>query len=280
MHAIIMNTAGRTPRVPSCALPVRPAGIYWRAVVTKPARWSSGSKRPVAPRRQRLTVSMRLSTRIGRGLSAKLTRITLDRFIASHATTRLTADIGAQNGPYAEHFPRRIGIDIRPGAGVSVIGDAQALGIRDGAFEVVLCTEVLEHLPDPQRAVDEMFRVLEPGGELLLTTRFLFPIHDAPRDYFRFTKYGLRHLLRRFEIIELHEETDTVGTIAVLLQRLGMQAETLGWQPLRVIWLVAAHVVRPFAGLITAEYGESQRRSLEHGIMTSGYHVACRKPTA
>ena len=223
---------------------------------------------------------MPLFSRVGRALSGKLTRITLDRFIAAHATDRRTLDIGAQNGPYGAHFPRRVGLDIRPGAGVRIIGDAQALGIRDAAFAVVLCTEVLEHLPEPQKAIDEIFRVLEPGGSLLLTTRFLFPIHDAPHDYFRFTKYGLRHLLRRFEIVELREETGTVGTLAVLLQRMGMQAETLGWTPLRALWLVAAQAARPFAFLITREYGDSLRRSPERGIMTSGYHVACRKPRA
>ena len=214
----------------------------------------------------------------GRALSGKLTRLTLDRFIAAHATDRRTLDIGAQNGPYAALFPRRVGLDIRRGAGVRIIGDAQALGIADASFPVVLCTEVLEHLPEPQRAIDEMYRVLEPGGTLLLTTRFLFPIHDAPHDYFRFTKYGLRHLLRRFELLEMQEETDAVGTIAVLLQRLGMQAQTLRRAPLRGIWLVAAQAVRPFSFLITREYGDSRRLQPETGIMTSGYHVACRKP--
>jgi SAM-dependent methyltransferase len=170
---------------------------------------------------------MPLSKKIGAPLSAKLTRITLDRFIQRHASNQRTLDIGAQNGPYAALFPRRVALDVQRGVGVQIIGDAQLLGIRDASFDVVLCTEVLEHLPEPQRAIDEMFRVLTPGGQLLLTTRFLFPIHDAPHDYFRFTKYGLRHLLRRFEIVTLEEETDAVGTIAVLLQRLGMQAETL-----------------------------------------------------
>jgi len=217
---------------------------------------------------------------IGRALSRKLTRISLDRFIASHATARRTLDIGAQNGPYAAHFPHRVALDIRRGIGVQIIGDTQALGIADATFDVVLCTEVLEHLPEPQQAVDEMFRVLKPGGQLLLTTRFLFPIHDAPHDYFRYTKYGLRHLLRRFEILELHEETDAVGTLAVLVQRLGMQAQTLGWRPLRAIWLLAAQAVRPLSFLITEEYGDSRRTTLERGIMTSGYHVACRKPDA
>lgn len=221
---------------------------------------------------------MALSRRIGRSLTAKLTRVTLDRFIASHGSTGRTLDLGAQNGPYASFFPNRIALDIRSGTGVRIIGDAQALGVRDDAFDIVLCTEVLEHLPEPQRAVDEMFRVLKPGGSLLLTTRFLFPIHDAPHDYFRFTKYGLRHLLRRFDILELQEETDSIGTLAVLLQRLGMQTRTLGPAATRAVWLIAARVVRPFGFLITREYGDSRRITPERGIMTSGYHVACRKP--
>lgn len=223
---------------------------------------------------------MTLSKRAGRLLSGKLTRVTLDRFIAAHASSLRTLDIGAQNGPYAAHFPRRVALDIQRGAGVQIIGDVQALGIRDASVDVVLCTEVLEHVPDPQRAIDEMYRVLVPGGQLLLTTRFLFPIHDAPHDYFRFTKYGLRHLLRRFEITEVQEETDAVGTLAVLLQRLGMQAETLHRTPFRAIWLLWAQVVRPFSFLITKEYGDSRRLRPEQGIMTSGYHVACRKPMA
>src|SRR4030095_5709220 len=128
--------------------------------------------------------------------------------------------------------------------------DAQALGLADAVFDVVLCTEVLEHLPEPQRALDEMFRVLKPSGTLLLTTRFLFPIHDAPHDYFRFTKYGLRYLLRRFEILEVREETDSVGTLAVLLQRLGREAETLHRTPFRALWLLWAQMVRPFSFLI------------------------------
>ncbi|HEY0876059.1 MAG TPA: class I SAM-dependent methyltransferase [Vicinamibacterales bacterium] len=221
---------------------------------------------------------MPLARRVGRALSGKLTRITLDRFIAAHASTGRTLDLGAQNGPYAAFFPNRIALDIKPGRGVAVIGDAQALGIATAAVDVVLCTEVLEHLPEPQRALDEMFRVLKPGGTLLLTTRFLFPIHDAPHDYFRFTKYGLRYLLRRFEILELNEETTAVGAVAVLLQRLGMQAETLGTGPLRAGWLVAAQLMRPFSFLITREFGDSRRLHPTRGIMTSGYHVACRKP--
>jgi len=223
---------------------------------------------------------MALFRRLRRALFAKITRVTLDRFVQAHASTDLTLDIGAQTGPYAACFPNRIAIDLHARPGIQVVTDAQRLAFREESFKVVLCTEVLEHIPEPQAAIDEMFRVLTPGGTLVLTTRFLFPIHDAPHDYFRFTKYGLRHLLRRFEAIDVQEETTTIGTLAVLVQRLGMQAETAGWGPARVLWLLAAQAVRPWSGLISREFGDSSRRTQEHGIMTSGYHVACRKPPA
>lgn len=223
---------------------------------------------------------MAVTKRIGRSLSAKLTRVTLDRFILSHAGDGLTLDLGAQNGPYAASFPRRIALDLHPAAHLHLRGDAHTLPFADDSFDTVLCTEVLEHLVEPQRAIDEIFRVLKPGGTLLLTTRFLFPIHDAPHDYFRFTKYGLRYLLRRFEELRIEDETDAVGALAVLVQRLGMQAETLRMTALRAGWLVLARVVRRFSFLITAEYGDSRRLTPETGIMTSGYHVSCRRPRA
>jgi SAM-dependent methyltransferase len=216
--------------------------------------------------------------RLARPLAAKMTREPLERFLARHAASGRTLDIGASTSPYSHLFPHRIALDVRNAPGVQVIGDAQRLGIRSSCMDTVLCTEVLEHLPDPQRGLDEMLRVLKPGGRLLLTTRFIFPLHDTPHDYFRFTKYGLGHLLRRFEIVELVEEADTFHTLAILVQRLAFQADTLRWRPLHVIWLVAARLVAPLSFLLTAEYGDSHRSRTERPMMTSGYHVACRKP--
>lgn len=74
------------------------------------------------------------------------------------------------------------------------VGD---LPIVDGAFDAALLIEVLEHLPDPGRALAEIARVLVPGGLLLLTTRQAWRTHGAPHDYFRYTRYGLQVLLDR-----------------------------------------------------------------------------------
>jgi SAM-dependent methyltransferase len=221
---------------------------------------------------------MSLVKKATRPLSDKLTRITLGRFIQRHADPGLTLDIGAQTGPYAAWFPHRVAIDIRPRTGIQVVSDAQTLAVADASVDVVLCTEVLEHLREPQRAIDEFFRVLKPGGALLLTTRFLFPIHDAPDDYFRFTKYGLRYLLRAFTIDELEEETTTVGTLAALVQRLAMQTDPPGFGAARAGWLVVAQLLRPLSFLVAREFGDSRRTVPERGVMTTGYHVCCRKP--
>lgn len=90
---------------------------------------------------------------------------------------------------------------------VNVDGDIHALPFATGCAGGVICLEVLEHLPAPHLAVDEMHRVLRPGGHLLLTTPFLAPYHSDGRaysDFFRYTDDGLKALLRRFREVEVH----------------------------------------------------------------------------
>ena len=71
-----------------------------------------------------------------------------------------------------------------------VVGDAAALPFATGTFDLVLMIEVLQHLPDPARALAEARRVLAPGGVLVVTARQAWRTHGAPNDYFRFTATG------------------------------------------------------------------------------------------
>jgi SAM-dependent methyltransferase len=218
-----------------------------------------------------------LLQRLVRPLTAKMTREPLERFLRLHATDRRTLDVGASIGSYAQLFPNRIGIDIERAPGVHVVSDAHSLAFRDQSFDVVLATEVLEHLPEPQRAVDEMLRVLRPGGTVLLTTRFLFPLHDAPGDYYRYTRFGLAYLFRQFEIVEIREDTDAMGTLGVLTQRLAIQADTLGSHAIGQVWHLVARVVRRMSFLITREYGDGRERRTVMPMMTSGYYLVARR---
>ena len=214
------------------------------------------------------------------GLTRKITRPRLEQFLRMYATEAKTLDIGCGNDQYGGLFPNCTTLDIeaRPGVKVDIIADAHDLSqIGDGSFEVILCTEVLEHLHTPSQAIAEFYRILKPGGLLLLSTRFIFPIHDAPGDYYRFTKYGLAHLLREFMIEELKSETSTGEALAVLYQRIGFQCDTLGFRPFKILWFLKAKLMLLFAWLITKEYGDIHHKQEEQGILSSGYYVAARK---
>ena len=79
-------------------------------------------------------------------------------------------------------------------------------------------TEVLEHLEEPGRGLAEAHRLLRPGGGIILTTPLVWPLHEEPRDFYRFTPYGLRHLLGRagFEAIEVRPLSGQWTTLAML----------------------------------------------------------------
>lgn len=80
--------------------------------------------------------------------------------------------------------------------------------VSDESIGLVLNLESLEHIPYPQKAIDEIYRVLKPGGLLILTTVMHFKIHHAPKDYWRFTPEGMELLLRRFKILDCALEGD------------------------------------------------------------------------
>ncbi len=214
-------------------------------------------------------------------------RANIRTFIEKYATKGRTLEIGCGTSQYAQYFPNRVGLDIRSIPTADLVADVHDLHmVKDGEFDCVLCIEVLEHLHTPQKAIGEMHRVLNKNGILILTTRFLFPLHDVPGDYYRFTRYGLEYLLRDFEIIEMREEADTLGTLAVIFQRIGFQTEAFYPKPLRGMlrqiwvrfWVALSRIVKLFSFIISEEFCEiGQERVRLKSIMTSGYYVACRK---
>lgn len=80
--------------------------------------------------------------------------------------------------------------------------------VASDLFDIIVCTEVLEHTLNPFSAVDEIYRMLKPGGLLLMTTPFNFRIHGPLPDCWRFTEHGIRALLKDFEIVELNALED------------------------------------------------------------------------
>ncbi len=92
-----------------------------------------------------------------------------------------------------------IGCDIQPGPGVDRIEDIHNLGFADESVGTILSLETLEHVADPIRAVQELHRVLRPGGICAISSLMFFPIHEHPWDYWRFTPEAFELLLVPFE---------------------------------------------------------------------------------
>lgn len=88
---------------------------------------------------------------------------------------------------------------------VDIIGTAYDMPVPDNSFDSILCTAVLEHLEQPLLALKESFRVLKPNGHALYTVPLFWHLHEEPRDFYRYTKYGLEHLFKEagFEIVEI-----------------------------------------------------------------------------
>lgn len=188
-----------------------------------------------------------------------LSRLYPDPFYISHSTLRrvLTEsggyatgtllDIGCGREPYRALFSGvewYVGIDL-PSTGygtraLDVLGDAHNLPFGASTFDTVLCTEVLEHVPEPSQVLSEVNRVLKPGGVLILTVPLTWGLHEAPHDYYRYTEFGVRYLVEKagFSLVVLNK---TCGVWAAAGQRTA-EAIYMRWAlrsplPLRLISL-------------------------------------------
>jgi SAM-dependent methyltransferase len=172
---------------------------------------------------RRQTVEQRLSA------AGSLHRLSLARFrLEARLASSINAvvrgrclDCGAGRSPYAPLLAatadRVTVVDIEDRSGhVDVIADIQDMPqLGNASFDSVLCTQVLEHVPEPARAMAELSRVLVPGGHLIVSVPHLSAIHEAPNDFFRYTRYGLESLCRGAGL-EVVDVSATAGLVAFL----------------------------------------------------------------
>jgi SAM-dependent methyltransferase len=97
------------------------------------------------------------------------------------------------------------GIDMQAGIGVDIVADIHALpDTWANKYTGILCSEVLEHVKRPWVALPELFRVIRPGGIIIITTLFCFHIHGYPDDYYRYTDSGLKALLSDAGFVDIN----------------------------------------------------------------------------
>jgi SAM-dependent methyltransferase len=134
-------------------------------------------------------------------------------------------DIGCGNKPYKKYLETRVteyvGCDIEQSSleVVDVICSATNIPLENDSFDTIICTQVLEHIADHLSVIKEAHRLLKKGGVAIFSVPFVYQIHEAPHDFFRFSKYGIKHLVEssEFELIECYPNGGKWATIGLML---------------------------------------------------------------
>jgi SAM-dependent methyltransferase len=197
----------------------------------------------------------------------------------ANAAGKRVLDVGCGLKPYYPFFAgaaEYVGVDVQENPHADLHGPIEALPVEDGSFDIVLCTQVLEHVDDPPLAIRELHRVTAPGGRVLASTHGTMVYHPNPVDHWRWTHTGLERLFDAngsWARIDVEPGAGTTAALAMLVARsLHLLAKRAG-----VAWAVKPLV----AGLNAAAYAiDSHAPSLREkrpGALFANFHVTAVK---
>jgi len=152
-------------------------------------------------------------------------------------------------------------IDIDESCNPDIVADAHNLPMANESADAVICNSVLEHTYNPSKVVDEIYRILKPGGKCFIYVPFLHAYHGGKKhyekDYWRFSRDGIQYLLRSFNAVEMQETRGHFETIMLLLPYNNRF-------PINIMIILAKSLDRIFSG----QQSKNQ---------VSGYNVFCVK---
>lgn len=164
----------------------------------------------------------------------------IDDAVAAHASSAhgVLLDVGCGIKPYQKFFApfveKYYGTEYSSDSGfrgnrADVGSDAAAMPFADESVDTILCTEVMEHVADPEKVIEEFARILKPDGTIITTAPFFYPIHDE-YDFFRYTDKGLAAMMMRhgLEIEKVEPLSGTGVTLAIMFN--------FFWYELGFIW--------------------------------------------
>jgi len=149
------------------------------------------------------------------------------------------------------------------------LGSIESFNHRGDSFDVIFIMEVLEHLQEPQMALDNLFRMLKPSGCLVASSPFLLPIHDGPNDYYRYTEFGLKHLFSKFENVSVVPRNGYFEAINIQIMRILVSSRGKSLLPMLIAGL-SIYFIKYIAQMLD--------RLIYLDIGTTGYKILAIKP--
>lgn len=192
--------------------------------------------------------------------------------LSPHAPLRVL-DVGCGVKPYKPFFAPiasvYLGVDVVENPHADLFGSVEELPVEDGSFDVVLCTQVLEHVDDPARAVRELRRVTAPGGRVLASTHGVQWYHPSPTDHWRWTHTGLRLLFERaadWSSLSVEPAAGTASGLAMLVSNYAETALRRTIAARGLVWLLNG-------GGSFLDRRSAALRSTRQGSLIPNYHV-------
>lgn len=188
------------------------------------------------------------------------------------------ADLGCGESPYKEDLletaSEYVGVDWENSAhdqsNVDVFADlCEPLPFHDGYADTVVSFQVMEHLAKPGNFLAECSRILRYGGTFFLTVPFMWHVHEAPHDYFRYTRFGLHYLLEQHGFCEISIK-ETSGFWQMMVLKFNYHTVRFARGPLRLFWIPVWWFGQAIAPHLD--------RLDPHPEETASYAVVARKP--
>lgn len=209
-------------------------------------------------------------------------RVLLAEEVARHAPMLRGTVLDVGSGRYRRYQHLCTGateyrtLDHDPAGGPDIVGSAEHIPLPDASVDGVLCTQVLEHLPHPWLAIAEMYRVLRPGGRIVLTAPQTNELHEEPHDYFRYTNYGLRRLFEDAGFVV--EAIEQRGKYHATLMQIRIRHLVNSWRPYDRRW--AMWILCPLTMLLTrwAIWRDSVSSGPAVALHAIGWCVLAKKP--
>lgn len=200
-------------------------------------------------------------------------------------------DVGAGSAPYrgafahcdyrTHDFAKLTPDQILNGAysHIDYVSDARALPVEDGSFDVILCTEVLEHVPEPIEVVKEFSRVLRAGGRLILTAPLGSGLHQEPFHFYGgYTPFWYHTFLQQAGFVDINVESNCGSFRFFGQEALRFARDSAPWRlpmpwALRAVWLPFWALLFPVLALAMPAVGALLDRYDRDKRFTVGYHV-------
>lgn len=178
-------------------------------------------------------------------------------------------NLGSGNSDFGDDL---LNVDLLPYHNVDVICDIEEMPFKDNSVDYIINIAVLEHVPNPQKVIAEIHRILKPNGKIYCFIPFMQPFHASPYDFQRFTYEGMKHQFKNFEILNLKPVGPTSGMLWVVQEWFALLF-SFGIKPLHtflyLLFIILTFPIK-FLDIILQYYPMSKN-------MASGFSIFAQK---